>query len=103
MNNFAEKVYALCKKIPKGKVTTYRDIAMALNCKAYQAVGQVLKCNSYAPIVPCHRVIKSDGSIGGFKGKVNGKEIEEKIRLLREEGIEVKDNKVNLNKYGLRL
>ncbi len=77
--SFAEKVYFLCRKIPEGKVTTYREIAHALNTKGYQAVGQALRCNPYAPRVPCHRVVKSDGSLGGFKGKSEGKEIKEKI------------------------
>lgn len=84
--SFAEKVYVLCKKIPKGKIATYGAIAKALNSSP-RAVGQALRCNPYAPIVPCHRVIKSDGTIGGFKGKVKGPEIKKKIKLLSKEGI----------------
>lgn len=92
---FAEKVYALCKKIPRGKVTTYGEIARALDCKAYRAVGNALRCNPYAPIVPCHRVVRSDGSIGGFKGKTAGREVREKIKLLEEEGVKVEKGKVD--------
>lgn len=94
--SFSEKVYSLCCKIPKGKVTTYQEIALVLNTKGYQAIGQALRCNPYAPHVPCHRVVKSDGSVGGFKGKRKGKEIQEKIRLLEKEGVEIVDGKVDL-------
>ena len=64
--------------------------------KSYRAVGRVLRCNPYAPIVPCHRIVKSDGSIGGFKGNtnLNSKEIKEKIRLLKKEGIGIKNNRI---------
>lgn len=95
--SFAEKVYSLCTKIPPGKVTTYKEIAQALNTKGYQAIGQAMRCNPYAPHVPCHRVIASDGSLGGFKGKKKGKEIKEKIKLLEKEGVKIIDNKINLH------
>ena len=84
---FSEKVYALCKKVPRGKVTTYAEIAKQLNTKAYQAIGQILKRNPYAPIIPCHRVIKSDGSLGGYSGNGGKKrkkkllELEKKSRI----------------------
>jgi methylated-DNA-[protein]-cysteine S-methyltransferase len=80
-------------------VTTYREIAQALGMKGYQAIGQVLKKNPYAPVVPCHRVVKSDGSIGGFKGCVMGKEIVEKEKMLKEEGVIILDGKIDLEKY----
>lgn len=94
--NFNEKVWHLTKKIPKGKVTTYKIIAEKLKTKANRAVGQALKCNPYSPKVPCHRVVASSGHIGGFRGKWNNKE---KIKWLRKEGIKVKDNKINLKKF----
>jgi methylated-DNA-[protein]-cysteine S-methyltransferase len=53
-----------------------------------------LRCNPYAPIVPCHRVVSADGSIGGFMGKVKGKAIQKKITLLKKEGVKIKENKV---------
>jgi len=65
-----------------GKLTTYRDIAKAMKCKAYRAVGNALNKNPNAPIVPCHRVIKSDGTIGGYAFGVK-----KKISILRKEGI----------------
>ena len=92
-NTFNEKVYALLKKVPKGKVTTYKSLANKLNTKAYRAVGQAMRCNPYAPKVPCHRVVSSDGSIGGFMGSKNSnsKEVRKKIRMLRKEGIKIKN------------
>lgn len=89
--NFSQKVLNLTKKMPRGKISTYKEIAKALNTKAYRAVGSALRKNPYAPKVPCHRVINSNGKIGSYKGKKNSKE---KIKLLKKEGIEIKNNKV---------
>jgi len=80
--------------IPKGKVTTYALIAKKLHTKAYQAVGNACRQNPYAPRVPCHRVVKSDGTIGGFAGKTKGKTVQNKIELLRKEKVQVKDGKI---------
>ena len=94
--NFNEKVYALLRKVPKGKVTTYKALAEKLNTKAYRAVGQAMRCNPYAPKVPCHRVVASDGSIGGFMGtiKKDSNEIRKKIRMLKNEGVKIRNNKI---------
>ena len=92
--NFNQKCYNLIKKVPKGKITTYKEIAKALKTQAYQAVGNAMRNNPYTPQVPCHRVVKSDGRIGGFKGKKSGKAIKEKIKMLKKEGIEFKSNKI---------
>jgi len=94
--NFSERVYSVVCAIPKGKVTTYGEIARVLNTKGFQAIGQALKCNPYAPAVPCHRVVKSDGSVGGFRGKREGKEILEKIRLLEKEKVKIVNGKIGL-------
>jgi len=91
---FDERVWELMKNIPKGKVTTYGLIAKKLNSRAYRAVGNACRNNPYAPIVPCHRVVKSDGSIGGFGGKTSGKWAERKIRLLKKEGVKVKNGRI---------
>lgn len=91
---FAEKVYHQLSKVPAGRVTTYKLLAHGLGSKAYRAVGTALKNNPYAPVVPCHRVVSSDGSIGGFKGQTTGKTITEKIELLKKEGVEVVDGRV---------
>ena len=90
--SFSERVYSLTKKIPKGKVSTYKLIADKLGTRAYRAVGTALKKNPYAK-VPCHRVVNSNGVVGGFRGVKNNKE---KARLLRKEGVEIKDNKIDL-------
>ncbi len=92
--NFSEKCYELLKKIPKGKVVTYKQIASKLRTKAYRAVGNAMSINPHAPRVPCHRVVCSDGKIGGYS-----KGISKKIKLLKSEGIEIKNNKVDLKKY----
>ena len=94
MSGFNEKCYSLLKEVPKGKVTTYKELAHALNTKAYQAVGSAMRNNPYAPEVSCHRVVKSDGSIGGFGGQTKGKKIQEKISLLKKEGVAIENNKI---------
>ncbi len=87
---FQQKVWNACKKIPKGRVSTYKELAkMTKNPKASRAVGNALNRNPYAPTVPCHRVVRSNGEIGGF---ANGKKA--KILLLKKEDIEVKNNKI---------
>ena len=101
-SNFYLKVYKLCANIPKGKVTTYKDIAQALGINSYQAIGQVLKKNPNAPKVPCHRVVKADSSIGGFKGQIKGKEIDEKIAMLENEGVKIINNKIDLEMFGYK-
>ena len=96
---FAQRVYALCKQIPQGKVTTYKELARALNCNSAQAVGQALLSNPYAPIVPCHRVIATNGSLGGFKGEREGSCLREKQTLLRKEGVIISQDSVDLKRY----
>ena len=65
-DGFAHRVYKKLLRVPKGKVTTYGTLAHAVGTRAYRAVGQVMNRNPYAPDVPCHRVISSNGTIGGF-------------------------------------
>lgn len=89
MGEFADKIYALCKKVPNGKVTTYKAIGDAVGIRGYRAVGGALHKNPYAPTVPCHSVVASDGSIGGFASGVR-----KKIALLKKECILVKNGKV---------
>lgn len=96
---FQIKVYQLCSQIPQGKVTTYKEIARALNTNAYRAVGQALRCNPYAPKIPCHRVVASNGSIGGFMGQTIGDKITTKIQLLRQEGVTIINNRINMQKF----
>lgn len=87
---FDERCYELLRQIPRGRVSSYKEIAHALGTKAYRAVGNAMNKNPYPKDThPCHRVVKSDGSIGGY---ASGSE--QKIRLLREEGIEVINGKI---------
>ncbi len=92
--SFDEKVWKLMERIPKGKVTTYGLIAKELNTKAYRAVGNACRKNPYAPRIPCHRVVRSDGSVGGFAGKTSGPTVIRKIRLLKRENVDIKNGKV---------
>ncbi|MFZ5376060.1 MAG: MGMT family protein [Patescibacteria group bacterium] len=94
MRNFSDRVYSLLKTVPVGRVTTYKAIAQALGTKAYRAVGQALRKNPYLPLVPCHRVVNSDGRIGGYFGKKSGPSLEKKITLLRKERVEIVAYKV---------
>jgi methylated-DNA-[protein]-cysteine S-methyltransferase len=96
---FAEKVYEQLRQVPKGKVTTYKNLATALGTKAYRAVGSALKNNPDAPQVPCHRVVRSDGKVGGFMGLVSGEEVAKKIVMLRNEGVEIVGGRIDLEKY----
>ncbi len=70
LSPFAQAVLAATFSIPKGQTRTYKQVAkMAGHPKAFRAVGSVLAKNPYAPLVPCHRVIRSDGSFGNYSGK----------------------------------
>jgi methylated-DNA-[protein]-cysteine S-methyltransferase len=91
---FEEKVWKLMEKIPKGRVTTYGLVAKKLNTKAYRAVGNACRRNPYAPRVPCHRVVRSDGTVGGFGGKTSGKNVKKKIQMLRKEHVEIIDGRI---------
>ena len=87
---FERAVYAITAKIPKGKVATYAWVGRQIGQpRAVRAIGTALNKNPFAPEIPCHRVICSDGQVGGFaRGE------EQKIRMLRREGIVIKDGQV---------
>ena len=81
---FQIKVWKYIKKIPIGEVKTYKEVAIAINMpKSARAVANACAKNPYAPKVPCHRVIRSDGKLGGYSG--HGGSIMKK-RLLKKEG-----------------
>ena len=84
---FATKVYTALHQVPAGRVTTYAALARRINCRSPRAVGQALRANPFAPKVPCHRVIASDLTAGGFQGKINGSALAKKVHLLRSEGV----------------
>ena len=85
------RVYKLVSRIPRGRVTTYGEIAKALgNKKLARIVGFALNKNKNTLEVPCHRVVKSDGSVGGYSLGV-----EKKIALLEQEGVRVVNGKIS--------
>ena len=86
--NFQLKVWNYLKKIPKGKVKSYLEVAKAIKKpKAFRAVANAVGKNPYPPKIPCHRVIRSDGSLGGYSGKGG---VLQKRRLLRSEKVFIK-------------
>lgn len=90
---FYNKVYSALRKVPRGKLTTYRNLAHSIKSKAYRAVGTAMNKNPYAfsdgGDVPCHRVVNSNGKVGKFASGT-----ENKINLLKREGIPIKDGKI---------
>jgi methylated-DNA-[protein]-cysteine S-methyltransferase len=96
-NTFSDSVYAMTSRIPMGKVTTYGAIAKAIGFPgAARAVGQALGANPNPIVVPCHRVVRSDGVLGGYSG---GEGPRTKAKLLAREGVQVTAGKVNLGKF----
>lgn len=104
--SFQQLVYAATRNIPRGRVTTYKLLADHIGCGSCRAVGQALKRNPYpssavvllrrvdAPAVPCHRVIASDGSLGGFQGRRSGAALRRKARLLAAEGVRLRHGRL---------
>ena len=66
---FRQRVYDEARKIPRGTVITYGELARRIGCGSPRAVGQALRVNPFAPEVPCHRVVAADGSLTGFYGE----------------------------------
>ena len=84
MTSFQKAVLLEVRRIPKGNTATYKQIAERIgHPKAYRAVGTVLRKNPFAPFVPCHRVIRGDGSIGNYSARGGSKA---KLKLLKSEG-----------------
>ena len=84
---FQLKVWRYLKKIPKGQIRTYSDVAKAINKpKSIRAVANAIGKNPYAPKIPCHRVIRSDGTLGGYSGRGG---IKQKLKLLRSEKVAI--------------
>lgn len=105
LSPYQQAILRLLAEVPKGKVTTYGDLAIELAKRepkwspgSARAVGTTMKNNPCAPQIPCHRVIKSDGGIGNFRGGAEGA-IDEKVRMLRDEGVTVVDGNIDLGKF----
>lgn len=93
--DFDYKCYELLKKVPKGKVVTYKEIAKKLGSSGYRAVGNAMHKNNDLKNVHCYRVVKSDGTIGGYALGTK-----RKVELLRKDGILVVNGKIDLKKFG---
>ena len=90
MTQFQSECYEALKKVPQGKVITYSGIASMIGRpKAHRAVGSAMNKNPFAPKVPCHRVVKSNGGLGGFATN-----IQVKIKRLQKEGVMISNNKI---------
>jgi methylated-DNA-[protein]-cysteine S-methyltransferase len=88
--NLDKKIYKKLLEVPEGKITTYGELAKAVGLKNGQrAVGRIMNKNPYPVIIPCHRVVKSDGKVGGYG---YGQDV--KINMLTKEGIKIKDDKI---------
>ena len=86
-----EKIYQKLLQVPFGYVTTYGELAKAINLKNGQrVVGQIMKKNPFPVIIPCHRVVKSDGTVGGY---AYGVEI--KKHMLSNEGLDFINNRIS--------
>ena len=92
------RVLELVSLIPRGRVTTYAELAKAAGRpRAWRAVGNLLSRNPRPVEVPCHRVVRSDGRVGGYSlGR------RRKVALLREEGVEVRGERVDLRRFMFR-
>ncbi|MCA9812974.1 MAG: MGMT family protein [Nitrosarchaeum sp.] len=88
--NLDKKVYRKLLEVPKGKITTYGELAKAVGLKNGQRIiGRIMNKNPYPVIIPCHRVIKSDGKIGGY---AYGGDV--KSNMLAKEGITIDNGKI---------
>ena len=88
--NLDEKIYKKLLEVPEGKITTYGELAKAVGIKNGQrVVGRIMNKNPYPVIIPCHRVVKSDGKVGGY---AYGQQV--KINMLSKEGIKIKEDKI---------
>lgn len=92
MTEFEKKVYAELRRIPKGTVLAYGELARRIGYpRSARAVGNALHKNPFAPVLPCHRVVCADGSIGGY-----ARGVKTKIALLTGEGVQIKNGKAVL-------
>jgi len=90
LTEFEQKILCVLRRVPRGKVTTYGELARAVGRPgAARAVGNVLHKNPDSPKVPCHRVVKNDGQLGGYAGGPK-----KKIALLKAEGVKVEDGRI---------
>jgi len=88
--NLEKKIYKKLLEVPEGKITTYGELAKAVGfTNGQRAVGKIMNKNPFPVLIPCHRVVKSDGKVGGY---AYGENI--KINILKKEGIKIKNGKI---------
>jgi O-6-methylguanine DNA methyltransferase len=98
MLGFRQRVLERVAEIPEGRVATYKELARAVGRpRAWRAVARALATNPSPMKIPCHRVVRSDGRIGGYRLSVRRKE-----ELLRREGVEIRDGKIDLGRHVFR-
>jgi methylated-DNA-[protein]-cysteine S-methyltransferase len=105
LSTYQQAILRLLAEVPKGKVTTYGDLAKELARRnpqwsplASRAVGTTMRNNPCGPQIPCHRVIKSDGTVGNFRGGAEGA-VKEKTEMLRSEGVMIYYGNICLKEY----
>ncbi|MGN1360113.1 MAG: MGMT family protein [Kiritimatiellia bacterium] len=104
MTVFQERVYEVVRRIPRGRVSTYGEVARLVGGVAAQAVGQALKRNPDVATIPCHRVVGADGRVGGYFGRTESGGEGRKRRLLVAEGVVfLADGRVDLARSGWRV
>ncbi|MCL4358481.1 MAG: MGMT family protein [Patescibacteria group bacterium] len=99
MTSFEKKIFQTARKIPKGKVTTYKTVAIkAGRAKSWRAVGNTLNKNN-DPKIPCHRIIRNNGEVGGYN-----KGMEVKLKKLKREGVKIdRSGRIDLKKFLFKL
>jgi len=92
------KVLEMLNKIPKGRVTTYGELARAAKTSP-RAVGQIMRHNKWPDKYPCYKVVSSSGKIHGYAGCLSGKSIRTKEKLLKKDGIAIKNGRIVMQRY----
>jgi O-6-methylguanine DNA methyltransferase len=95
--DFDFRCYEALKKVPGGKVVTYKEIAKKLGSGGYRAVGNAMNKNKDLKNIHCYRVVRSDGGVGGY-----AKGVKKKIELLKRDGIVVINGRIDLKKFGFK-
>lgn len=92
------KALLLLRKIPRGKVTTYGELARVTKSSP-RAIGQVMRRNQRPDLYPCYKVVSSSGKVHGYDGCLKGRKISKKEILLRKDGIEIRNGKIDLKRF----
>lgn len=92
------KALLLLRKIPRGKVTTYKELAIATKSSP-RAIGQVMRHNDHPELYPCYKVVSITGKIHGYDGCLKGAKVKRKIDLLMKDGIKIESGRIDLRKF----